>query len=98
MLTSNYASESISKSFDWEPAGINRVSKDFLLVKSLLEAFERSVFEKFIFEVITMKSLLVSWKNITLLFIQEFVLVENYIFFFVELLFKWGHSVKLLIT
>lgn len=67
-------------------------------MKSLLEAFERSVFEKFIFEVITMKSLLVSWKNITLLFIQEFVLVENYIFFFVELLFKRGHSVKLLIT
>lgn len=71
----------MSKSFDWEPAGINRVSKDFLLVKSLLEAFERSVFEKFIFEVITMKSLLVSWKNITLLFIQEFVLVEITYFF-----------------
>lgn len=71
----------MSKSFDWEPAGINRVSKDFLLVKSLLEAFERSVFEKFIFEVITMKSLLVSWKNITLLFFQEFVLVEITYFF-----------------
>lgn len=50
-------------------------------MKSLLEAFERNVFEKFIFEVITMKSLLVSWKNITLLFIQEFVLVEITFFF-----------------
>lgn len=47
-------------------------------MKSLLEAFERSAFEKFIFEVITMKSLLVRRKNITLLFIQEFVLVTHF--------------------
>ena len=70
-------------------------------MKSLLEAFERSAFEKFTFEVITMKSLLVSWKNITLLFIQEFVLVENYIIFYIffcRTAIQMVHSVKLLIT
>lgn len=71
--------ESILKFFDWELVGINRVSKDFLLVKSLLEVFERSVFEKFIFEVIIMKSFFVRWKNIIFFFYLR--ICDGYIFF-----------------